>query len=50
MSNIKFTFEKDQRRELNVFTYEMCVLMLFNNADRLSYKKMNKQLRFQLQI
>ncbi|XP_076935500.1 cullin-3A-like [Bidens hawaiensis] len=37
-ADIKATFSKGQKHELNVSTYQMCVLMLFNNADRLSYK------------
>ena len=35
----KATFGKGQKHELNVSTYQMCVLMLFNKADRLSYKE-----------
>ncbi|KAL3622406.1 Cullin-3A [Castilleja foliolosa] len=31
------TFGNGQKYELNVSTYQMCVLMLFNNTDRLSY-------------
>ena len=26
-----------KRHELNVSTYQMCILLLFNEADRLSY-------------
>ncbi|XVF03355.1 hypothetical protein REPUB_Repub04eG0253800 [Reevesia pubescens] len=37
-ADIKAIFGKGQKHELNVSTYQMCVLMLFNNADRLSYK------------
>ncbi|RHN55348.1 putative cullin protein, neddylation [Medicago truncatula] len=36
------TFGKGQRHVLNVSTYQMCVLMLFNNADRLSYKEIEQ--------
>ncbi|ERM98195.1 hypothetical protein AMTRI_Chr01g127990 [Amborella trichopoda] len=37
-ADLKATFGKGQKHELNVSTYQMCVLMLFNSADRLSYK------------
>ncbi|XP_031737858.1 cullin-3A isoform X3 [Cucumis sativus] len=37
-ADLKATFGKGQKHELNVSTYQMCVLMLFNNADRLSYR------------
>nr|GMD51921.1 cullin-3A-like isoform X1 [Ipomoea batatas] len=37
-ADMKATFGKGQKHELNVSTYQMCILMLFNNADRLSYK------------
>ncbi|XP_031115961.1 cullin-3A-like [Ipomoea triloba] len=37
-ADLKATFGKGQKHELNVSTYQMCILMLFNNADRLSYK------------
>jgi len=39
---IKATFENGQKHELIVSTYQMCVLMLFNNADRLSYKEIEQ--------
>ncbi|KAK8647496.1 hypothetical protein V6N13_121232 [Hibiscus sabdariffa] len=35
-TDIKATFGKGPKHELNVSTYKMCVLMLFNNAYRLS--------------
>ncbi|XP_022750655.1 cullin-3B-like isoform X2 [Durio zibethinus] len=38
-ADLKATFGKGQKHELNVSTYQMCVLMLFNSADRLSYKE-----------
>ncbi|KAG5059423.1 hypothetical protein JHK87_000452 [Glycine soja] len=38
-ADLKATFGKGQKHELNVSTYQMCVLMLFNKADRLSYKE-----------
>ncbi|KAK8534603.1 hypothetical protein V6N13_080943 [Hibiscus sabdariffa] len=41
-ADIKATFGKGQKHELNVSTYQMCVLMLFNNADRLSYKEIEQ--------
>ena len=37
-ADLKATFGKGQKHELNVSTYQMCVLMLFNNADRLNYR------------
>lgn len=36
-ADLRATFGKSQKHELNVSTYQMCVLMLFNNSDRLSY-------------
>ncbi|XVE91471.1 hypothetical protein REPUB_Repub01dG0012800 [Reevesia pubescens] len=41
-ADIKAIFGKGQKHELNVSTYQMCVLMLFNNADRLSYKEIEQ--------
>ncbi|KAE8663216.1 Cullin-3 [Hibiscus syriacus] len=41
-ADIKATFGKGQKHELNVSTYQMCALMLFNNADRLSYKEIEQ--------
>ncbi|KEH41032.1 cullin-3A-like protein [Medicago truncatula] len=41
-ADLKATFENGQKHELNVSTYQMCVLMLFNNADRLSYKEIEQ--------
>ncbi|KAK9750794.1 hypothetical protein RND81_02G222400 [Saponaria officinalis] len=41
-ADIKATFGKGQRHELNVSTYQMCVLMLFNNADRLTYQEIEQ--------
>ncbi|XP_076891601.1 cullin-3A-like [Bidens hawaiensis] len=40
--DIKATFPGGQKHELNVSTYQMCVLMLFNNADQLSYKEIEQ--------
>ncbi|KAG6766085.1 hypothetical protein POTOM_030150 [Populus tomentosa] len=41
-ADIKATFGKGQKHELNVSTYQMCVLMLFNNADRRGYKEIEQ--------
>ncbi|KAF6160010.1 hypothetical protein GIB67_033094 [Kingdonia uniflora] len=41
-ADLKATFGRGQKHELNVSTYQMCVLMLFNNADRLSYKEIEQ--------
>ncbi|KAL6190048.1 hypothetical protein ACLB2K_036449 [Fragaria x ananassa] len=41
-ADIKATFGKGQKHELIVSTYQMCVLMLFNNADRLNYKEIEQ--------
>ncbi|XP_026665459.2 cullin-3A-like [Phoenix dactylifera] len=41
-ADIKATFGKGQKHELNVSTYQMCVLMLFNSADRLSYREIEQ--------
>ena len=41
-ADIKATFGKGQKHELNVSTYQMCVLMLFNNADKISYKEIEQ--------
>jgi cullin 3 len=37
-ADLKATFGKGQKHELNVSTYQMCILILFNTADRLSYR------------
>ncbi|KAL3631157.1 Cullin-3A [Castilleja foliolosa] len=36
-ADLRATFGNGQKYELNVSSYQMCVLMLFNNTDRLSY-------------
>lgn len=36
------TFGDGQTHELNVSTYQMCILMLFNTADKLSYGEIEK--------
>ncbi|KAL0014086.1 hypothetical protein SO802_001155 [Lithocarpus litseifolius] len=41
-ADLKAIFGKGQKHELNVSTYQMCVLMLFNNADQLSYKEIEQ--------
>lgn len=41
-ADLKAIFGKGQKHELNVSTYQMCVLMLFNNADRLNYKEIEQ--------
>ncbi|KAI9170220.1 hypothetical protein LWI28_024686 [Acer negundo] len=41
-ADIKAIFGKGQKHELNVSTYQMCVLMLFNNADRITYKEIEQ--------
>ncbi|CAO2829606.1 unnamed protein product [Amaranthus hypochondriacus] len=41
-ADVKATFSKGQKHELNVSTYQMCVLMLFNNADKLSYREIEQ--------
>nr|XP_017236635.1 PREDICTED: cullin-3A [Daucus carota subsp. sativus] len=41
-ADLKATFGKGQKHELNVSTCQMCVLMLFNNADRYSYKEIEQ--------
>ncbi|XP_074274570.1 cullin-3A-like [Silene latifolia] len=38
-ADLKATFGKGQKHELNVSTYQMCILMLFNNADKLTYRE-----------
>ncbi|KAK1314245.1 Cullin-3A [Acorus calamus] len=37
-ADLKAVFGKGQKHELIVSTYQMCVLMLFNTSDQLSYK------------
>ncbi|GLJ44920.1 hypothetical protein SUGI_0945710 [Cryptomeria japonica] len=41
-ADLKATFGKSRRHELNVSTYQMCILMLFNSADYLSYKEIEQ--------
>ncbi|GAB2280287.1 hypothetical protein Dimus_014929 [Dionaea muscipula] len=41
-ADVKATFGKGQKHELNVSTYQMCVIMLFNYADQLTYKEIEQ--------
>ncbi|KAK9064550.1 hypothetical protein SSX86_015932 [Deinandra increscens subsp. villosa] len=41
-ADLKASFGKGQRHELTVSTYQMCVLMLFNETDRLTYKELEQ--------
>ncbi|KAL2559542.1 Cullin-3A [Forsythia ovata] len=41
-ADLRATFGNGQKYELNVSTHQMCVLMLFNNADSLSYKEIEQ--------
>ncbi|KAI7748694.1 hypothetical protein M8C21_000343 [Ambrosia artemisiifolia] len=41
-ADIKANFGTGQKHELTVSTYQMCVLMLFNNAERLTYKELEQ--------
>ncbi|KAI7979567.1 Cullin-3A [Camellia lanceoleosa] len=41
-ADLKATFGKGQKHELNVSTYQMCILMLFNSADQASYKEIDQ--------
>lgn len=41
-ADLKATFGKGQKHELNVSTYQMCILMLFNSSDRSSYKEIEQ--------
>lgn len=41
-ADLKATFGNGRKHELNVSTYQMCVLMLFNNADRLTCKEIEQ--------
>lgn len=40
-TDLKATFG-DKRHELNVNTYQMCILMLFNEADSLSFREIRE--------
>ncbi|XP_051146099.1 cullin-3A-like [Andrographis paniculata] len=41
-ADLRATFANDQKYELNVSTYQMCVLMLFNSSESLSYKEIEQ--------
>ncbi|CAA0822293.1 Cullin-3A [Striga hermonthica] len=41
-ADLRATFGNGQKYELNVSTYQMCVLMLFNNTDRLTYREIEQ--------
>ncbi|PWA94803.1 Cullin [Artemisia annua] len=41
-ADLKANFGKGQKHELTVSTYQMCVLMLFNNADQITYKEIEQ--------
>lgn len=41
-ADLKATFGKGQRHELNVSTYNMCILMFFNNVDSMTYKEIEQ--------
>lgn len=41
-ADLRATFGNGQKYELNVSTYQMCVLMLFNNTENLSYREIEQ--------
>ncbi|XP_047972459.1 cullin-3A-like [Salvia hispanica] len=41
-ADLRATFGNVHKYELNVSTYQMCVLMLFNNTEHLSYKEIEQ--------
>ncbi|KAK1423076.1 hypothetical protein QVD17_18370 [Tagetes erecta] len=41
-ADLKACFGNSQRHELTVSTYQTCVLMLFNNSNRLMYKEVER--------
>ncbi|KAL8157248.1 hypothetical protein AgCh_002088 [Apium graveolens] len=41
-ASLKATFGNTQKHELNVSTYQMCVLVMFNDADWYSYKEIEQ--------
>ncbi|XP_039113870.1 cullin-3B-like [Dioscorea cayenensis subsp. rotundata] len=41
-ADLKAIFGKGQKHELNVSTYQMCILMLFNSSDCLNYKEIEE--------
>ncbi|KAH6822407.1 cullin 3 [Perilla frutescens var. hirtella] len=41
-ADLRATFGNGQKYELNVSTYQMCVLMLFNSSDSLNYREIEQ--------
>lgn len=41
-ADLKATFGKGQKHELNVSTYQMCILMLFNTSEQLTYTEIEQ--------
>ncbi|GER49512.1 cullin family protein [Striga asiatica] len=41
-ADLRASFGNGQKYELNVSTYQMCVLMLFNNTDRFTYREIEQ--------
>lgn len=41
-ADLKATFDKGRKHELIVSTYQMCILMLFNSSDMLTYKEIEQ--------
>nr|CAB3480135.1 unnamed protein product [Digitaria exilis] len=41
-ADIKTTFGNGSKHELNVSTYQMCILMLFNSSDVLTYREIEQ--------
>ncbi|CAK9234665.1 hypothetical protein BDL97_08G023700 [Sphagnum fallax] len=41
-ADLKATFGNGNKHELNVSTYQMCILCLFNKADRLMYREIEQ--------
>ncbi|KAJ6841075.1 cullin-3A-like [Iris pallida] len=41
-ADLKATFGRNQKHELNVSSYQMCILMLFNSVERLSCKEIEQ--------
>ncbi|KAL3688992.1 hypothetical protein R1sor_015301 [Riccia sorocarpa] len=41
-ADLKATFGANNKHELNVSTYQMCILLLFNMADRLNYREIEQ--------
>jgi cullin 3 len=41
-ADLKASFGNGEKHELNVSTYQMCILMLFNTGDRFTYKEIEQ--------